>query len=397
MIEITDKSQCCGCTACVSVCPKMCIAMKEDEEGFLYPEADASLCIGCGLCEKVCPVLHQGDARKPLAVYAAKNRDENVRMASSSGGIFSLLAERVIDDGGVVFGARFDDNWEVIHDFAETKEKLVAFRGSKYVQSCMESCFVQAKRFLDGGRKVLFTGTSCQIAGLKNYLRKDYENLLAVDVVCHGVPSPEAWRKYLKEISASQGGDNSALLCGNYAERRIQKINFRSKSTGWKQFSFALAFKGTSTKGEQNAVLISHKFTEDPYMKVFLSNISLRPSCYSCPSKAGKSQSDITIADFWGINRVMPEFDDDKGVSLVLVYSEKGMQFCKSLHWDKKVADYSDGLKSNMCIEKPVARHINRAYFFRKLRRGFNTAYTATMGTNKYRRFRRLLFRKMGI
>ena len=227
MIEITDKSQCCGCTACASVCPKMCIAMKEDEEGFLYPEADASLCIGCGLCEKVCPVLHQGDARKPLAVYAAKNRDENVRMASSSGGIFSLLAERVIDDGGVVFGARFDDNWEVIHDFAETKEKLVAFRGSKYVQSCMESCFVQAKRFLDGGRKVLFTGTSCQIAGLKNYLRKDYENLLAVDVVCHGVPSPEAWRKYVKEISASQGGENSKQLCGKHSKMEIKDINFR--------------------------------------------------------------------------------------------------------------------------------------------------------------------------
>lgn len=189
MIQIKDKSACCGCSACVQSCPKQCIVLKEDKEGFLYPVVNQTLCIACGKCEKVCPELHPFDAVQPLMVYAAKHPDESVRAESSSGGIFTLLADAVIDDGGVVFGARFDTDWSVVHDFTETHEGLQAFRGSKYLQSRIGNTYQLAEKFLKAGRKVLFSGTPCQIAGLKRYLHKDYENLLAIDFVCHGVPS----------------------------------------------------------------------------------------------------------------------------------------------------------------------------------------------------------------
>ena len=202
MIEIKDKKDCCGCSACVQRCPKQCITLKEDNEGFLYPIVDKKTCIDCGLCEKVCPILHQGEPQKPLKVYAAKNLNEEIRRQSSSGGIFTLLAEQVIQEGGVVFGARFDENWEVKHDYTETIEGLAVFRGSKYVQSRIEDNYKKAEEFLKQGRKVLFSGTPCQIAGLKRFLRKEYEELLTVDFVCHGVPSPGVWRKYLKETVA---------------------------------------------------------------------------------------------------------------------------------------------------------------------------------------------------
>lgn len=200
MINIKDKSNCCGCNACVQKCPKQCISMREDDEGFLYPYVDKILCIDCGLCEKTCPVINSKEERKPLNVFAAKKPNDEVRMQSSSGGIFTLLAENVIDEGGVVFGAGFNERWEVVHSFAEKKEDLAKFRGSKYVQSKVGNSYKQAEAFLKQGRKVLYSGTPCQIAGLKQYLRKDYANLLAVDFICHGVPSPGVFRTYLRAI-----------------------------------------------------------------------------------------------------------------------------------------------------------------------------------------------------
>ena len=198
-----NKSDCVGCFACCSICPVDCIAMQDDKEGFLYPfYHDKKQCINCGCCKKVCPVITQRNDSKPLGVYAAKNPDEKIRLQSSSGGIFTLLAEHIINEGGVVFGARFNENWEIIHSYAETIEGVATFRGSKYVQSKIGESYKQAKFFLTmgGGRKVLFSGTPCQIAGLKAFLQKDYSNLLTVDFVCHGVPSPLVWKKYLDEL-----------------------------------------------------------------------------------------------------------------------------------------------------------------------------------------------------
>ena len=398
MIQILDKSQCCGCTACVSICPKQCITMREDEEGFLYPVVDSSHCIDCNLCKKVCPELYPKEMREPLHVYAAKHKNEQVRLASSSGGIFTLLAEKIIDEGGVVFGVRFNNNWDVVHDYTETMEGLAVFRGSKYVQSYMGDCYLKAKSFLEQGRKVMFTGTPCQIAGLKNFLRKDYDNLLTVDVVCHGVPSPKVWQVYLDEI-ARKGGKNSVLSHPIVEKTEINHIDFRSKSIGWKKFSFALTLSKATADGEKNTVLLSSIFTENPYMNAFLSNLSLRPSCYDCPAKSGKSGSDITIADFWGIEDVLPEFDDDKGISLVLSYSEKGGRWLAGLDCECIEVDYRSAQRMNPLISSSVSKPINRAFFFRQLMRKKNIRLALEDCSSDMfkKRVCRYLYRKIGI
>jgi len=380
MIKIIDKEQCCGCSACLHFCPKKSITFKEDKEGFLYPSVNMETCIDCGLCEKVCPVLNQNEERIPEKVYAAKHEDDEIRMKSSSGGIFTLLADQILDEGGVVFGARFNDKWEVIHDYTETKEGLAPFRGSKYVQSYIGDSYKIAETFLKNGRKVMFSGTPCQIAGLKKFLRKEYDNLLAVDFVCHGVPSPMVWRKYLEEEIANQGG---AVLTG---------VNFRDKSIGWKDFSFVLNFSKEEGTIKHNYAL-SSVFTENAYMKAFLSNLSLRPSCYACPAKAGKSGADITIGDFWGIENVMSEFDDDRGVSLVFLHNQRCLINCFS----KIVGvEYSDTLKGNFCVRSSVVKPINRNYFYHCISSNrLSTSLTMTSSPKVVCRFKRLIFRKL--
>ena len=230
MITITDKSQCCGCSACAQRCPRQCISMQMDNEGFLYPQVDSSKCIDCHLCEKVCPVINQYEARTPLNVYAAKNSDDEVRRLSSSGGVFTLLAEQTIKDGGVVFGACWDKDWKVKHDYIENISNLQKFRSSKYLQSVIGDSYLKAEQFLKIGRKVMFTGTPCQIAGLKHFLRKEYNNLLAVEVICHSVPSPGVWQQYL----------TTRLHTLKWEKSDIRNISFRDKKTGWKTYSFVI-------------------------------------------------------------------------------------------------------------------------------------------------------------
>lgn len=336
MIKITEKSECCGCNACVQRCPKQCISMREDEQGFLYPFVDTTSCIDCGLCEKVCPILNVGDTKDPLKVLAAKNKNEEQRLRSSSGGTFILLAEHIIKQGGVVFGARFDSNWEVEHCYAETIEELEPLMRSKYVQSKIGNTYKEAEQFLRDGRLVMFVGTSCQIVGLKRFLRKEYDNLLAVDFICHGVPSPGIWRKYLEEIKSSRSeaaGKNTVLSLSLKSVPVITGINFREKQLGgygWKKFGFVVQSKSPS-KGDKNSVLLSSIFNENIFMKGFLANLYLRPSCYKCKAKNGAANSDVTIADFWGIQRFHPKFDDDKGVSVVIIHSDKGKGLIKEL------------------------------------------------------------------
>ena len=271
MIEIRDKKNCCGCAACVQKCPKHCVSLKEDEEGFLYPVVNVDKCIDCGLCEKVCPVLNQDKKHEPIGVYAAKNKNDETRKNSSSGGVFTLLAENVIKRGGVVFGARFDERWEVVHDYVEDKEGISKFRGSKYVQSTIGDNYLKAEQFLKAGRKVLFSGTPCQIAGLKHFLRKDYDNLLTVDFICHGAPSPGVFRTFLRDEmhkAARQGGGKNtvSLPCIPLVTEKdgldckdveIKSINFRDKRNGWKKYGFALALSKASAVGEKNSVLLS--------------------------------------------------------------------------------------------------------------------------------------------
>lgn len=244
MIQIKDKSKCCGCMACVQKCPKQCITMKEDEEGFLYPHVDESLCVSCNLCEKVCPVINQTANNEPIKVYAATNNNKEILKQSSSGGIFSLIAEKILDENGVVFGAAFNDKWEVCHTYIEKKEDLCKLRGSKYVQSWVGSTYKDAESFLKQNRKVLYSGTPCQIAGLKKYLRKDYEHLICVDIICHGSPSPGIWKSYLETVlTRPKGvvGGNSVLL--SLKEKPVLTgISFRDKRFGWRKFGFVLSY-----------------------------------------------------------------------------------------------------------------------------------------------------------
>lgn len=349
MINIKDKHNCCGCSACSSICPKHCITMQADNEGFLYPKVNEADCIDCGLCEKVCHELHPFEERKPQKVYAAINKDEEVRLKSSSGGIFHLLAEKTIAEGGVVFGARFDEQWQVVIDYAETMDGVRAFMGSKYVQARMDTAYADAKRFLKEGRKVLFSGTPCQIAGLNHYLRKPHDNLLTVDIICHGTPSPKVWDRYLDEVVTA-------------GRKAIHDVQFRNKRNGWKAFNFTMAYD----KDEQAVSLFSHH-QQNHYMRAFLRDMILRPSCYQCQAKSGRSYSDITIADFWGINTEMPEMDDDKGTGLVLVNTEKGQS---ALDWTKtnhKETTAETAVRHNPAYFRSVVPHPKREAFFAQL------------------------------
>ena len=350
MVEIKIKSECCGCEACVQTCPKQCISFEQDSEGFRYPKVDKTQCVDCGLCEKVCPILTPFESRKPLRQFAAINPDNEVRKQSSSGGIFSMLAERVIHEGGVVFGVRFDENWQAVFDHVETMEGIAAFRGSKYIQARVGSAFADASKFLKEGRKVLFTGTPCQIAGLKHFLCRDWDNLLAVDFICHGTPSPRVWGMYLDEVTGNKRKD-------------IKDIQFRNKRQGWKRFNFDMTY---DEKGE--TVHISSWHQQNHFMRVFLQNVILRPSCHECKAKGGRSGSDITIADFWGINQLNPKLDDDQGVSLVMVHTTKGERVVNDFNlYGICDANYDDVIKFNPVFECSAYKHPKRKEFFSKL------------------------------
>lgn len=344
MVQIDDKAKCCGCEACVQVCPKNCISTVLDSEGFLYPKVDESQCIHCEKCILVCPVLHPGQERIPVSAFAAKNLDLEIREISSSGGVFSALATYVFNKNGIVFGAGFNEKFEVVHQAASNQEELAALRGSKYVQSRVGNIFAQVKSLLQSGRFVLFTGTPCQVAGLRNYLHRDYDNLLIVDVACHGVPSPEIWQRYLNEICQKHHSS-------------IGNIRFRDKVTGWKSYSISI-------RAKNGKVLECQPFFHNLYMKGFLGNYILRPSCYACPFRVGRSGSDLTLADYWGVDHEVIGFSDDRGVSLVLVYTAKAEKVLGKLNVELRTTNYKDALRHNLVLEHNIAKPTNRMHFF---------------------------------
>lgn len=372
MININDKHNCCGCNACVQICPKQCIFTSEDNEGFIYPHVNTEKCIDCGLCELVCPVINQNESKEPLVTYAAKNKNDDVRLNSSSGGVFTLFAEHIIAEGGIVFGAKFNDNWEVSHNYTETIQGLALFRGSKYVQSIIGDSFKLAKQFLNDGRKVLFSGTPCQIAGLKKYLRKEYELLLTIEVVCHGVPSAMVWRDYLDYRCKRYHG----MVNRNFTQLKtppvITDISFRDKTDGWKKYGLKVSYAYHSidknhvpTPNDKNSHEIT-PFNKDIFMKGFLQNLYLRPSCYSCPARQGKSGADISIADYWGVKAIHPNFDDDKGVGAIIVNTEVGERYFNNIK-DKvyyQKSDYQNIIKNNPCIINSVTEPAQRAIFW---------------------------------
>lgn len=319
MIEIKDKSLCCGCSACAQICPKSSIKMVEDEEGSLYPVVDQHTCIECGACEKVCIELGRFEKKRPMLAYASKNKNEKVRMSSSSGGIFTPLAEYVIAKGGVVFGVKLNDKLECIHDYTENIEGLSAFRGSKYLPSDCNNSYKKVDVFLKQGKLVLYSGTPCQVAGLNKYLKKDYDNLITVDLTCHGVPSPIVWRSYMKWVKNKMGADKDSL-----------NVKFRDKSQ-WLWEDYHITIKQVDGTGN-SCYSCSHK--SDPFMQLFIRNVILRPSCYRCPAKAGSSNADITLSDFWHMSHFIPDFNDHKGVTLVFLNTEKGISLFNNVDAD---------------------------------------------------------------
>lgn len=344
MIDIQNKQDCCGCGACAQACPKGCITMAEDAEGFLYPTVDPSACIHCGLCNRSCPMQADAPAEALPKAYAAYAADDSLREASSSGGIFSLLAQWVLDNGGVVFGAAYGEDFSVCHCMITSPEELPLLRGSKYVQSRIEDTFRQAKQQLDAGKTVLFSGVGCQITGLKAYLNREYPQLYTVDVLCHGVPSPKVWRSYLQEQKAAFGG-------------HIQSVSFRNKEEGWKRFSMKIDFPGGSYR---------KPMLEDPFLRFFLENICLRPSCHACQFKTLPHASDLTLGDAWGIANLMPDMDDDRGTSLILMNSQKGQFLFDAIKPGMvfRPGDTDQLLPPSADSRQPVPPHPRRKPFF---------------------------------
>lgn len=339
---------CTACSTCVNLCPKHCISLKENHEGFLYPFIESVDCIECGICTKNCPVLHPYEKRKPLKIISAINPYDEIRKQSSSGGIFSYLAEKVIENNGIVFGARYNDKWQVELDFTETKEGLDVFRGSKYVQAKNNNTFIRCKSFLDKGKTVLYSGTPCQIAGLNHYLKKSYDNLLTVEVACLGVPSPKVWKMYLSEIS-----DNMP----------ITNISMRNKDIeGWHNYHFYIELKNND-----KTISKSWKYYENEYMVAFINGMIFRPSCHNCKARNNRSHADITIADFWGVEIVHPEMDDDKGTSLVLINTSKGAKMIESSIFHHKTISQREGVRYNKSLISDPIPLCTRAVFFSKL------------------------------
>ena len=375
MIDIKDKAKCCGCGACVQRCPKQCIAMHEDNEGFPYPKADEALCIDCGLCEKVCPILKPGTPKPPLAVYAAKNNDEVQRLDSSSGGLFVLLAELTIRRGGIVFGASFDGQWMVRHTHAETLDELTPLMRSKYVQSDTVNTFKEAECALKAGRQVLYVGSSCQIAGLRRFLRKDYDNLLAVDIVCHGAPSPGVWRTYLDNLAENyrQNIAGKTVTTSKLSSApEVAHVNFRAKQSdgfGWKQFGVVV--HASSSEIGDRPVLTSSTFRQDIFMRAFIDNLILRPSCHACVAKQGASGADLTLGDFWGIEKTHPEFDDDKGVSVAFVNTDKGAEAWEQIvpRLSTLMVTFDEATAHNTAYLRPVAIPRKRKLFWKLFRK----------------------------
>jgi coenzyme F420-reducing hydrogenase beta subunit len=305
MIKINKPSDCCGCTACASICTHDAIRMLPDSMGFLYPKVDEDKCVDCGLCERVCQFNDNYDKSlnldKPVA-YAARHKDIKEIMKSRSGAAFVAVSDFILEQGGIVYGVGFKDHFRVAHKRAMTKEERDEFRGSKYVQSDLTGIFAQIKEDLKNGLTVLFSGTPCQTSGLNSFVGKKLrDNLFLMDIVCNGVPGPFLWRDYLDYLENKQGA-------------RISCVNFRDKDLyGW--------------KAHHETFIFSDKQQKESFDFLFYQSIMFRYSCSNCHFSNLQRPSDITIADYWGWERTAPTFNaDDKGCSLVLCNTEKGLK-----------------------------------------------------------------------
>ena len=298
---VEQKRDCCGCTACYSICPRNAISMKADEEGFLYPEIDHNACIRCNACVNVCPLHKTIEHNTAKQIYAVKHKDDQVRLHSSSGGAFTLFSDFILKSGGVIYGAVFDEAFKVVHTRADDKQKRDKMRGSKYVQSFLSDTFKKVEYDLKQNKQVLFTGTPCQVGGLKSYLRKDYDNLFTVDIICHGVMSPLIF--------------DETILCLKKIYGDFDSLSFRDKTIAW---------RGSHISINKNGKKISETRQLNSLKRLYYGHYATRPSCHDCKFTNVDRVSDITIGDFWGIENENAKFEDRLGISFVMVNSSKG-------------------------------------------------------------------------
>ncbi len=344
------RDKCNGCSACALACPQACITMQADAEGFYYPRLDAPSCVQCGRCDAACPLLKPPQGVQGRA-YACMNQNEEIRMQSSSGGVFTALAERVLQSNGVVFSAALHDDLTVRHMAVRSFEELALLRGSKYVQSQIGTAYSEAKKLLEGGTPVLFSGTPCQIAGLRSFLGRCYDNLITQDIICHGVPSPKVWENYITHMQNKFG---STVLPKPHP-------SFRNKEHGWRDFSMVLHFESGNRYSQPQH--------EDVFMQAFLRDLCLRPSCYQCHFKSLARQGDITLADFWGVETVLPDMDDNKGTSLVLVNTGKGRRLFEAINSTVKSVpvDINEAIRGNPACCQSAIMPANRKKFMREV------------------------------
>ncbi len=367
---LADKKDCVGCRACVNICPKSAILMREDDEGFFYPTIDDEKCTNCGLCKKVCPSLNKSEIFKEntknpdcYAVIA----DDETRLVSSSGGAFTLIADEIFKMGGLVCGVAYVGQ-KVQHIIINNKEDLYKLRGSKYLQSDTNSVYSQIKNLLQAGKIVLFTGTPCQVAGLNTFLGKKYENLYTVDLICHGVPPQKVFDKYLEETLQE--------------DDKFEHTSFRDKKAGWGVYATTTT---TTITGKR---YYGSPFAEDIYLQAFIKNMCLRPSCGACAYTTSQREADITIGDFWAIERFDKKLNDNKGTSVVLLNSKKGKEIFnkfknKTPVCTKVPLDYASYY--NITLKTPLEQHSNRKAFFRMLKKGKSLRETVKYcNENKY-------------
>lgn len=349
MIILNDPAKCCGCSACYAACPNGSITMRRDSEGFLYPNIAQDSCLQCGLCEKVCPVIQADDSDKvsQKIAYAARTKDADALFHSTSGGVAYELAAYVIKEGGVVYGACYGEKMQVLHQEIENVDDLKKLQGSKYVQSQIGETYKAAKEQLETGRLVLFTGTPCQIEGLYAFLRKNPPNLITMDFICHGVPSPGLWEQYLKETGFASA----------------KNIVFREKSKGWESKPLFLVID------KKGRIKTKQRFHGNPFSFFFSNNHSLRPICYTCPFKTGNKKSDFTVGDLWGISKLLPTPHDDKGMSLVLLNSEKSTAVFEKLQekLEFQSISYDAAIAQNMMFLISSKKPPQREAFFREI------------------------------
>ena len=365
-----SKFECCACTACEHACPVKAISFVKDEEGFIYPNIDKNKCIDCRLCARVCPIEtpSYSNTESP-SVYAAMVKDVQQRKKSSSGGIFYSIASWIIQQGGKVYGATMDDALKVKHIGVETTKDLDKLRGSKYVQSNLKDVFTDIRQQLKDGRWCYFVGTGCQVAGLKSFLRKDCDNLLTSDLVCHGVPSQWLFDQHIQYIEKKYSGKVSDYL-------------FRDNEA----WGGCEIFNLTNSKGKVKHYKLP-SYNLSPYLYSFMHAMTYRYSCYDCRFARIPRQGDITLADFWGVNEFFPNIDSTNGVSLVLVNNEKGFDIIEKIkvECDMRVSTISEGAKHNGNILHVSEMHSCRTHIYHDIKeQGYKAIAKKIFRTSNY-------------